>query len=168
MSGNSQQAWLEAFEKEHKTVRELSRIHNVPELEVLKALQSKKEITLLGKSQIKPLLTDLATLGTTVIIVENQGNIFEMKCAFPEGSEGFGYYNLKVEGECGLGGHIDIEHIAYGAVTTEFFFNKESKAQWFIHESGRVIFKVYVGREKDGSFKPLQLALFDKWSAKKI
>lgn len=166
MNTNMQQVWLEAFEKENKTVRELSRTHNVPELEVLKALQGKDQITLLDKEQIRPLLADLSTMGTTLVIVENQGSIFEMKCAFPAGSEGFGYYNLKIEGECGLGGHVDIEHIAYGAVTTEIFFNKESKAWWFIHESGKVTFKVYVGREEDGSFKPAHLALFDKWAAK--
>lgn len=158
--------WLHTFEKDNKTIREISRNANVTELEVLRTLITSDQVALYGKDEILPLLNELSEMGTTLVIVENQGSIFEIKCRFPKGLEGYGYYNLKIEGEYGLGGHVDINHINHVAVTSEIFFNKPSKAWWFIHESGRVVFKVYVGRDENGEFKPNQLTLFEKWLQK--
>lgn len=161
--------WLRAFEKEQKTIREISRKAGATELEVIKALVTGERVALHGKDLVLPLLADLAELKSPcMLIVENQGSIFEIKCNFPKGAPGHGYYNLKMSDNGGLGGHLNINEIGCVAVTAEIFFGIPSKSWWFMHESGKVMFKVFVGRKANKEFWEDQLALFEKWLCKQI
>ncbi|WP_434778777.1 heme utilization cystosolic carrier protein HutX [Neisseria sp. Ec49-e6-T10] len=160
------QAYVNAFE-EGKSLRTICQEFQISDLVLIQALAHKPEITLLGKDYVKPLLAQLPSIGTVMTITEHLGSVFEFKGSFPSGTEGHGYHNLNLHGD-GFGGHININNISHIAVVTETMKNnRQSLSWWFIHETGQVVFKVFVGRDADGELKHEQVTILNQWHQKK-
>jgi putative heme utilization carrier protein HutX len=158
--GKKMNDYLAEFTEKKKTVRAISREHNVPELEVLKVLASGNNVRLLGKEFVRPLLQDLQLLGEVPILIEKDGSIFEIKSIFPAGKESDGYYNLA---RAPFSGHLNIEAIEHIAVVDEIFFNLRSCSWFLLNAAGSVIFKVYVARNPDKTHIKEQMDIFEKW-----
>ena len=154
---------VKAFEEEKKAIRTICAESGMTGIKVLEALNGRGSVRVFGKEEVLPLFKDLVGLGVMLVLVEHQGCVFEIKTHFPDGAEGHGYYNFKLEQETGISGHMDIKNISHVAVVSETFHNMESKNWWFIHENGEVMFKVYLGRNADRSLKENQLEVFNKW-----
>lgn len=113
-------------------------------------------------SQAQILLEKISEWGEVVTIIEKENSIFEVKGEFPYGKNGYGYYNLnmgeKVQGS--LFGHLKLDQISQIAFISKPFRGKESYAIAFIASNGQVIFKIYLGRDKDRNLLPHQVEKF--------
>ena len=118
-------------------------------------------VTLWVGAQSEALLGQLASWGKLTTIVGSCGSIFEFKGPLPSGRVGRGYYNLM--GEEGLHGHLKLDEIAYIALLSKPFMGAESHAFVFIANSGRCVFKIYLGRDEKRRLLPEQLQQFLAW-----
>lgn len=101
-------------------------------------------------SDAKPLMALLATWSHTTTIVLHGGCVFEFKGPFPEGSLGAGFFNL--EGPVpGFHGHIRLDAIDHIYLQSRRHRGRESHAFCFQDRHGDNIFKVFLGRDSDGT-----------------
>ena len=116
----------------------------VSEWQVVEQLGQQKAI--LPLTQLDELMTQLPEYGPMTTIINIDGNIFEFKGPFPKGKYGHGYYNIYSKGE-GLHGHLKLTDISAIALVSRPFRGQQSYSFNFFNASGKVIFKVYLGRD---------------------
>ncbi|WP_110457536.1 heme utilization cystosolic carrier protein HutX [Shewanella algidipiscicola] len=131
---------------------------NVSEFDVVSTLPS-EQVTLLALSQQDALLASLPDWGPMTTIIAVSGSIFEFKGHFPRGKYAHGYYNLITKGE-GLHGHLKLNNISAIALVSKPFRGSESHSINFFGAQGEVIFKVYLGRDKQRVLNASQLERF--------
>jgi putative heme utilization carrier protein HutX len=120
---------------------ELNIIRNLPE----------GMATELPCDQFEPILKEIKEWGSVTTIIEVAGCIFEIKCPFPDGSNKFGYYNLMTKGNP-FQGHLKAENICAIALVSKLFHGVMTHSISFFDNSGKGIFKIYLGRNTDRSF----------------
>ena len=133
---------------------------NCTELQVIQALPPEQEVTMLPAEQAQDLLTEIADWGKVTCIIEVSGFVFEVKAPFPKGKNAYGYYNLSHDSE-GLQGHLKLNNISEIALLTPTIQGKLSYCVQFFDHQGNSIFKIYLGRDKDGQVIPEQIARFN-------
>lgn len=104
--------------------------------------------------------SNLTTWGEVTFIVHTEDGVFECKGSLPPGEEGRGYFNI--HGESPISGHIRRSRCAAIYLIDRLFFGKRSCSVQFINIDGGVMFKVFVGRDKDRSLKPDQVEKFER------
>ncbi|TIC83713.1 heme utilization cystosolic carrier protein HutX [Crenobacter intestini] len=101
-------------------------------------------------------LEALPALGDVTVIMHTADGIFEIGGAFPAGETGHGFYNL--HGKQGLHGHLRAGRCQAVYLVERPFMGRDSASLLFANGDGGVMFKVFAGREADGSLKQSQLA----------
>lgn len=109
------------------------------------------------------LLTELSRWGNTTTIIIHGGCVFEFKGVFPVGDVAHGYYNL--QGESGFQGHIKLDNISSVGFQDSPHRGKTSYAFVFNDAQEQVIFKVFLGRDKDGELLANQVEAFKQLQA---
>lgn len=130
----------------------------LPEMEVVAALPL-GQVVFVPLTQLDTLLQALPEWGTLTTIVMLSGSVFEFKGDFPKGKYAHGYYNLYSKGD-GLHGHLKLEGMRGIALISRPFRGSESHSINFFGSEGEVVFKVYLGRDKQRSLFPEQVRQF--------
>ena len=130
----------------------------VTELEVVSQLPQ-EQFALLSLSEKDSLLAELPTWGPMTTIISVSGSIFEFKGAFPKGKYAHGYYNLITKGD-GRHGDLKLDDISAIALLSRPFRGQESHAINFFGAKGEVVFKIYLGRDKQRVLIPEQVSRF--------
>lgn len=138
---------------------QLAKSLNVSEACVLMALGS-EQVTWMDKAQSQQLLEQLPDWGPLTTIVQLAGNVFEFKGDFPKGKTGHGYYNLYTKGD-GLHGHLLLESYQHIALVSRPLRGRMSHCICFFDAEGNTIFKVYLGRDKQGELLANQVERFE-------
>lgn len=125
---------------------QVAKEHGVSELAVVKAMSS-EEACFLALTDKDALLASLPSWGNMTTIIAVSGSIFEFKGSFPEGKYAHGYYNIYTKGE-GLHGHLLMDNIGHIALISRPFRGQESYSINFFGAQGEMVFKVYLGRDK--------------------
>lgn len=125
---------------------QVAKEHNVSELAVVQAM-SKEQACFLPLNQKDELLASLPSWGNMTTIIAVSGSIFEFKGSFPAGKYAHGYYNLYTKGD-GLHGHLLMDSISNIALISRPFRGQESYSINFFGAQGEMVFKVYLGRDK--------------------
>ena len=114
------------------------------EREILQALPDEMR-AFAPASSFDEIWTELTSWAAATLIVQHMGCVFEIKGPLNPGRHGHGYFNLS--GSAPLGGHLKADEVDGICFLSLPFMGRESHAVQFIHNSGRVMFSVYVGRE---------------------
>ncbi|MGR3969597.1 heme utilization cystosolic carrier protein HutX [Shewanella sp. 1180_01] len=130
----------------------------IAELEVVAALPP-EQVVFVPLTQLDTLLQALPEWGKLTTIVMLSGSVFEFKGDFPEGKYAHGYYNLYSKGD-GLHGHLKLDAMRGIALISRPFRGSESHSINFFGSEGEVVFKVYLGRDKQRALFPEQVRQF--------
>lgn len=133
------------------------------ELQVIQALPE-QEVKMLPTEQAQQLLSNIANWGTVTCIIEVSGFVFEVKAPLPTGRNAYGYYNLSHDSD-GLQGHLKLDNLSAIALLTRKVRGKLSYYVQFFDHSGNSVFKIYLGRNKEGEVIPEQIERFNALSA---
>ncbi|MCR9103694.1 MAG: heme utilization cystosolic carrier protein HutX [Gammaproteobacteria bacterium] len=115
----------------------------------------------LERDQVLSLLKALPGWGNTTTIVFSHGCVFEYKGNFPAGQLAEGYYNLDGP-TTGFHGHLRLDALAQVRFQDKPHRGRASYAFVFLDESGNTVFKLFLGRGKDGEVLPHQLQEFQR------
>lgn len=142
---------------------ELAAQLNKPEGEIIRFLPEHM-VSIIEGQYSETILTELPQWGEVTIIIEKAGSFFEIKETFPIGKSAYGYYNLNLGEETvkAFHGHLKLVHIKYIALVSKPLKGKETHAIVFISDKNQVVFKVYLGRNKQGEIYPDQIERFQK------
>ncbi|WP_419534399.1 heme utilization cystosolic carrier protein HutX [Endozoicomonas sp.] len=138
---------------------EMANKLNASELDVIQAMPADM-VTLIDASHYLDVLRDIKTWGELTLVIDVDGSIFEMVGHFPKGGEKFGYYNLS-DRRTPLKGHLKVDNVAVIALVSKPFHGVETRSVQFLSKQGRMLFKVYLRRDKEKSFLPDQLEKFE-------
>jgi putative heme utilization carrier protein HutX len=130
----------------------------VPLSDVLACLPAGAAVPVEG-SVFEEIWKDLVTWGEINFVVHTRDGVFECKGSIPPGVFGRGYFNI--HGDSPIGGHLKADRCRSIYFVDRLFFGKRSCSVQFINRDGEAMFKVFVGRNKDRSLKPEQLARFE-------
>lgn len=136
----------------------------VTEWQVVSALPQ-EQVTLLPLPEKDSLLTSLAEWGPMTTIIAVSGSVFEFKGPFPRGKYAHGYYNLITKGD-GLHGHLKLDNVSAIALVSKPFRGNESHSINFFGAQGEMIFKVYLGRDKQRRLLADQVVRFNALKAR--
>ncbi len=114
--------------------------------------------------QALEVLQALPAWGDVVTIVLHGSCVFEYKGPFPPGEVGRGFYNLQGT-RPGFEGHLRLDAIDHIGFQDRPHAGRIAHALTFNDKHGRNIFKVFLGREADGSIKTEQLAAYEQLRA---
>jgi putative heme utilization carrier protein HutX len=103
-------------------------------------------------------MQDIAEWGEITFIVHTDDAIYEFTGDIPKGQMGHGYFNLMQPK--GLHGHFRPQRCATIAFVERTFRGKSSAFVAFINIDGGIMYKVFIGRDEDGSLRSKQLARF--------
>ncbi|MGI2142897.1 heme utilization cystosolic carrier protein HutX [Shewanella frigidimarina] len=125
---------------------QIATMLNVTEWQVVSMLPQ-EQVTLLPLLEKDSLLASLPEWGPMTTIIAVSGSVFEFKGPFPKGKYAHGYYNLitKVDG---LHGHLKLDNVSAIALISKPFRGNESHSINFFGDQGEMIFKVYLGRDR--------------------
>lgn len=129
---------------------EMARQLNETELNIIRNLPAGM-VTELATNQFEGILKEIKEWGAVTTIIEVSGCIFEIKCPFPDGSNKFGYYNLMSK-DNPFQGHLKAKNIAAIALVSKLFHGVITHSISFFDDSGKGVFKIYLGRNADRSF----------------
>lgn len=135
----------------------------IAELEVVTALPKAQRV-FLPLAHMDELLQSLPEWGSLTTIVMLSGSVFEFKGDFPQGKFAHGYYNLYSKGD-GLHGHLKLDGMRAIALISRSFRGSESHSINFFGPQGEVVFKVYLGRDKQRVLFPEQVHRFKALAA---
>ncbi len=138
---------------------EMANQLNASELDVIQAMPADM-VTLIDTSHYLDVLRDIKTWGELTLVIDVDGSIFEMVGHFPKGGEKFGYYNLS-DRRTPLKGHLKVDNVAVIALVSKPFHGVETRSVQFLSKQGRMLFKVYLRRDKEKNFLPEQLEKFE-------
>ncbi|MGL6002691.1 MAG: heme utilization cystosolic carrier protein HutX [Plesiomonas sp.] len=139
----------------------LANQFSVSEQQLVAALPAAMS-TWIPAEHAQTLLESLTEWGALTTIIESEGSIFEFKGAFPAGKPAHGYFNLYTKSAEGLHGHLKLDQVAHIALLEKPFMGKESYSLLFFAQSGRCIFKVYLGRDSKRQLFPEQISRFNQ------
>ncbi len=115
----------------------------------------------LQQDQVLPLLQVLPRWGNTVTIVFSGGCVFEFKGPFPAGEIAEGFYNL--DGPVpGFHGHLRLEALQRVRFQDKPHRGRDSYAFVFEDANANTVFKVFLGRNSEGTILPEQLEEFQR------
>lgn len=138
---------------------DMARRLSVSEWELVSRLPSELIFTLPG-SVAQQVLERVSEWGRVTTIVEVAGSIFEVKAPLPKGRIGHGFYNLFGEpGE--LHGHLKLDAITHISLQSKPHRGNEAYAMVFYGSDGGCIFKIYLGRDEQGTLFPEQITQFN-------
>lgn len=129
-------------------------------------LDSAHQSIILAADKSLALLQQLPALGKLTTIVIQGGCVFEYKGDFPPGEVGMGFYNLQNNGQ-GFEGHIKLESIDRIQLESKLHRGRQSYAFVFYAVKG-LIFKVFLGRDKEGELLAHQVNFFKQLASGKI
>ncbi len=132
---------------------------NISELQVIENLPDSM-VTLIDGMHYLEVLRDIKTWGEITLVIDVDGSIFEMVGHFPKGGEKFGSYNLS-DRRTPLKGHLKLDNLATIALVSKPFHGVDTRSVQFLGKSGRVLFKVYLQRDKEKNFIADQLQRFE-------
>ena len=138
---------------------EIANKLNASELDVIQAMPADM-VTLIDASHYLDVLRDIKTWGELTLVIDVDGSIFEMVGHFPKGGEKFGYYNLS-DRRTPLKGHLKVDNVAVIALVSKPFHGVETRSVQFLSKQGRMLFKVYLRRDKEKNILPEQLEKFE-------
>ncbi len=138
-------------------VEDVARERKVTPRAVLEALPGNM-VRFGGGGEFAAVMQDVAQWGEVTLIVHTDDAIFEFTGAIPAGEVGRGYFNLMQPK--GLHGHLRHERCAAIAFVERPFMGKSSAFIAFINLDGRIMFKVFVGRDETRALRGDQLKRF--------
>ncbi|MGB8602582.1 MAG: heme utilization cystosolic carrier protein HutX [Rhizomicrobium sp.] len=144
-------------DKPNGVLEDVARQFAVATRQVIDALPLGMQ-TCVDGSHFEAVMTDVTAWGDVTFLVHTGDVIVEYKGAVPPGRFARGYYNL--EGGA-LGGHLRAENCAAIYFVRRPFMKLETRAIWFVNQSGEPMFKIFVGRNPDRSLKEDQVTRFD-------
>lgn len=97
----------------------------------------------------RQLLEQICDWGLMTTIIIHGGSVFEFSGSFPKGLVAEGFYNLQANGQ-GFHGHLNLQNVALIRFQTKPHRGRESYAFVFEDAQNEVIFKVFLGRDKQG------------------
>jgi hypothetical protein len=109
---------------------------------------------------IVEILGDVATWGDVTFIVHTRDVIAEVSGPFPAGNVGHGMYNLKGGGN-GFSGHLRYSHCRSILFVRRPFMGTHTLSIQFFNGDGEPMFKIYVGRDKNGVLRQDQIERFE-------
>lgn len=130
----------------------------LPERDVLRQVEN-GAVTEVSGTNFDEVMSDVSKWGDITLIVNNAAAIIEVTASVPRGSRSNGFFNLH-EKENPLGGHIRPEQIDSIFFVSRPFMGKESHSIQFYDQLGNCAFKIYLGRENDGTIKVEQLSRY--------
>lgn len=136
----------------------------IAEIDVVAALPP-EQVVFVPLTQLDTLLQALPEWGNLTTIVMLSGSVFEFKGDFPQGKYAHGYYNLYSKGD-GLHGHLKLDTMHGIALISRPFKGSESHSINFFGSEGEVVFKVYLGRDKQRALFPEQVRQFKALAAR--
>jgi putative heme utilization carrier protein HutX len=113
-------------------------------------------------SEFVPLLEQLADWGELLLIIHSADGVFECRGPIEKGSVGAGYYNLGHGSP--ISGHLRYERCREIYCIRRSFHKKETASIQFFNHEGGCMFKIFLGREADGSLRQDQLTRFEALS----
>lgn len=138
---------------------DMARRLSVPEWELVRRLPADIIFTLPG-IHAQTILEQVSEWGRVTTIMEVAGSVFEVKASIPKGRVGHGYYNLF--GEPGqLHGHLKLDAVANISLQSKPHRGNEAYAVVFYDAHGSCIFKIYLGRDEQGTLFPEQVMAFN-------
>jgi putative heme utilization carrier protein HutX len=138
-------------------IEDVARQRNVTPRAVIEALPP--EMVRIGAGGgFATAMQDIAQWGEVTLIVHTDDAIFEFTGAIPPGEIGRGYFNLMQPK--GLHGHLRHERCGAIAFVERPFMGKQSAFAAFLNVDGRIMFKVFVGRDETRALRADQLARF--------
>ncbi len=120
-----------------------------------------KTVDVLPGAAAQALLETIADWGSVMTIIQHAGSVFEFKGSFPKGSQGHGYYNLISEGS-GFQGHLALDQVHEVRFQDSLRGGRESYAFVFCNDQDEVMFKVFLGRDEEGSLFAHQVSAFQE------
>ncbi|WP_299730231.1 heme utilization cystosolic carrier protein HutX [uncultured Endozoicomonas sp.] len=138
---------------------EMAKQLNVSELAVIQAMPADL-VTLIDARHYLDVLRDIKTWGELTLVIDVDGSIFEMVGHLPKGGEKFGYYNLS-DKRSPLKGHLKVDNVETIALVSKPFHGVDTRSVQFLSKTGRMLFKVYLRRDKEKNFFPEQLEKFE-------
>lgn len=108
------------------------------------------------------IIEEISTWGEILLIVHTLDGVFECHGHLEKGGIGAGYYNLGHGSP--IAGHLRHEHCGRIIFVRRSFHHKETLSIQFFNHHGGSMFKIFLGRNKDGSLKSDQVAHFERLS----
>ncbi|WP_439100594.1 ChuX/HutX family heme-like substrate-binding protein [Congregibacter sp.] len=115
----------------------------------------------LGTDMALPLLRQLPSLGPMTTVILHGSCVFEFKGAFPQGIESGGFYNLHGPTP-GFHGHLRIDAMTRVRFQDRPHRGRASYAFVFENQKEEVLFKVFLGRDDEGTIYEEQLQFFHR------
>ncbi|MFT5722269.1 MAG: putative heme utilization carrier protein HutX [Motiliproteus sp.] len=112
-------------------------------------------------SSAEALMRELSRWGNTTTIILHGNCVFEFKGNFPDGSIAEDYYNLEGPASC-LHGHINLKAIDHICFQDRPHRGRESYAFNFQDDNDNNIFKVFLGRDEQGTLLVEQVTAFKR------
>lgn len=137
-------------------LEDVAREHGVRPLDVVSALPDHEAVLVDGGAFVE-VMGEMTGWGEVTVIVNTGDVILEAKGEVPQGSLGFGYYNLHGKP---IGGHLKADRCAKIAFVSRRLFTSDTHAVQFYDRDGGCMFKVYLGRDADRQLIPAQVAKF--------
>lgn len=145
-------------EKPDGVVEQIAAKAEVTPAEILAVLPEGAAVVV-EASQWQTIWTDLTTWGEILMIVHTEDIVLEVEGCLPDGSEGYGWFNI--HGDSPIGGHIRKDRCVSIAFVDRGFHGRRSCSVWFMNAEGRAMFKVFVRRDKDRNLLDDQVQRFE-------
>ena len=120
-----------------------------------------EKAAVLPGEQAQALLESLSDWGELMTIIQHGGSVFEFKGPFPKGRLGHGYFNLAA-GKSGFQGHLALKLIHEIRFQESLRGGRESYAFVFCDADSEPVFKVFLGRDEEGSLFADQVNSFQQ------
>jgi putative heme utilization carrier protein HutX len=108
--------------------------------------------------QMVPILETISEWGEVLLLINNKDGVFECKGTIPKGTPGRGYYNLGSGSP--ISGHLCYEKCEAVYCVRRSFKKKVTCSVQFFNREGEAMFKIFLGRDAEGSIYPEQLVHF--------
>ncbi|KFG68082.1 heme utilization cystosolic carrier protein HutX [Microvirga sp. BSC39] len=139
-------------------LEQVAEKHGVAMQAVLDCLPAEAAVRVPG-DLYREIWQEVTQWGAITLVVHTRDGVFECEGSVPPGTEGRGYFNI--HGESPIGGHLRMERCRSIYFVDRPFFGRRSCSVQFVNHEGGVMFKIFVGRNKDRSLKADQVARFE-------
>lgn len=108
--------------------------------------------------EFESIMLKIADWGPITFLIHTEDLIFEGKGEVPKGKTSRGYFNLMGAGP--IGGHLKADRCAAIFFISRPFMGNETHSVQFYSESGKSMFKIYLGRDEQRQLIPQQIELY--------
>jgi heme iron utilization protein len=136
----------------------IAELRDVPMQSVLDCLSPEVASRIAG-GRFEEIWRDLTTWGDITFVVHTRDGFFECEGAIAPGEFSHGYFN--VHGDSPIGGHFRTDRCRSIYFIDRPYFGMRSCSVQFVNAEGGVMFKIYVGYNKDHTLKADQVARFE-------